>query len=334
MRYYAVLSTLAVGQAAAVAIRHAPPPRSCVSGRSPRPRRGTSADETSDYSTIVYSTNPAFNAAMATKWGSSSAAATAAAATTTQAVSAAAVTSAGKSSSTGAASASSTGPAATAASGGNTASTGDTVTDVTAGVSNIVSRLGLKGMPINAQAAGSQSVWIGNSSAWTAEFVNNGGDDVGVACWEKGSFSLNANIAPVLASVPNGKSLTLSFKEGVGMACSAIHPTTKLMFSGGVYEPWYEITFGSGDVGTFDLSLETNTVGRMATLQGSQCTASSDKCFYRCTSFDNTHDANSCFLDYELDNGCVGTGTHHGGDWKSGGCSMGQGSEHLTITLH
>lgn len=161
------------------------------------------------------------------------------------------------------------------------------------------------------------AVWIGNDGPYTNEFCNESADDLILVVWSQatGGSWVNANAPLITVSLPAGKKITLSMASGFSGAWSTLSEGIN-MLNGQIVNSWGEITTGA--YGVFDVSLEVNMNGNAMEIVGPTCTSNMDTCVFKCDSGD------SCTYGYSLVN-CsqsqykgANVGTHNGAD--SGGC--------------
>ncbi|KAF2713882.1 hypothetical protein K504DRAFT_424894 [Pleomassaria siparia CBS 279.74] len=213
-----------------------------------------------------------------------------------------------------------------------TLSLGGLVSDLTVGVDSIISSLGLKGLGVNS-LTNNGGIWIGDDSAWKAEFTNDASEHAVVFCWQSNGFSgmsLNVNLPAVSVGLKQGEKVVVSFAENVPSSCSVAYPSTKLALFGGIDNTWFEATFGSS--GAFDISRNVNMNGNNISAKGSKCTSNMDTCVFKC----QDASASSCETGYTLaamDAPGCGGGYDTVMAGVGGGCSMGATGETVKVTL-
>lgn len=214
---------------------------------------------------------------------------------------------------------------------------GDWLGNIAEGVEDFCKKKGI-GMPGKNEKKPNGGIWLGDSD-WTANFKNGGNKDVWLACWTEGGFTgmtINVNQPWILAKIPVGKDLLVSFAPKVASACAPMYPDTPLANFGGVFNPWFEANFGPTDgsfVGTFDVSKNTRMNGDNISAVGSKCVSDMNTCVYEC----KDKSVDSCTYGYELKNCQASNGGGQGYDvvmqGVGGGCNMGATSEHIEVTF-
>jgi len=171
---------------------------------------------------------------------------------------------------------------------------------------------------------------VSSDGPYHAEITNDSGDDAIFVCWEGPSSWVNS-IAPLITlSIGAGSTKSVSFSNSFSGACSVVYSDTKLV-NGQVAETWFELT--TGQYGTYDVSREVNMLGHSMSVVGPSCTSDMNTCVFKCSS------GNSCMTGYELVNCANGSqkGATYGIDPNlnapSGGCSGMGDSAKLAITL-
>lgn len=214
---------------------------------------------------------------------------------------------------------------------------GDILEGIADGVEDFCKKKGI-GMPGKNEKKPNGAIWLGHSD-WTANFHNGGNKDVWVACWTESGFkgmTINVNQPWILAKIPVGANQTVSFAPKVAAACAPMYPDTPLANFGGVYNVWFEANYGPTDdsfVGTFDISKNTRMHGDSISAVGSKCVSDMHTCVYEC----QDKSVDSCTYGYELKNCQAGNGGGQGYDvvmqGVGGGCNMGATSEHIEVTF-
>lgn len=179
-------------------------------------------------------------------------------------------------------------------------------------------------------------MWWGTDSAWQTTFINDASEDIVLACWSKdgnnGSF-LKTVTPQIAVKIPSGQQQTVSHLPGVGGACTAAYPSTEFTEWGQLKQTLYEFTYGNS--GTFDVSKEIYMHGNAMTAKGSKCTSDENTCVFKCKDGAVTCGGPDS---YELINCSAANGG--GGGWNNdaqgvgGGCAIGSNSEHVKVTLH
>ncbi|KAI4686105.1 uncharacterized protein J4E88_003942 [Alternaria novae-zelandiae] len=178
-------------------------------------------------------------------------------------------------------------------------------------------------------------IWVGGDSKWKAEFINDRSDqDMLLFCWRAlgySGMSVKANQPDISVKIPAGKSLELSWKEGVPSACAPVFPGYK---DDGfqINNTWWEVTFGAS--GAFDVSRNINMNGDSISSKGSKCVSDMNTCVFKCKNGLDTCEQGS---DYDLFN-CNSSGGGGGGydpimAGTGGGCSMGQNGETVKVVI-
>lgn len=211
----------------------------------------------------------------------------------------------------------------------------DVVSDLLQGVQAVASRLGAK---VGANSKSSNGgIWIGNDSPWQAEFTNDNNQEAVLYCWKANGFSgmsINVNTPDISVGLQPGQKVNLSFAKQVPAACAPAFPGTDLAMFGGLAQTWFEVTFG--DYGAFDISRNVNMKGNAITAKGSKCTSDMNTCVFKCK--DDSVSSCEKGTDYDLF-GC-GSGSGGGGGYDpvmagtGGGCAMGASSETIKVILH
>lgn len=207
----------------------------------------------------------------------------------------------------------------------------DITNDILSGLDSFIKKLGISKVGVNSKTENG-GIWLGNSSPWTAEFTNTGGDDLKLFCWEAKGFSgmsLNVQQPAISINLAPGASQNISFAADVPSACAPAGSSTELANFGGIKNTWFEIT--CGQFGAFDISRNVWMEGTSISAQGSKCLSDMENCVFKCNSGD------SCEKGYDLYN-CDASSGGGGGydpimDGTGGGCAMGSDSEHIQISL-
>lgn len=210
----------------------------------------------------------------------------------------------------------------------------DVVSDFMDGVSALANKIGAKvGKNDKSNNGG---IWIGDDSAWQTTWTNDGNSPAVVYCWKADGFSgmsINVNVPDVSVGLKGGESVTLSFAENVPAACAPMFDSSKLALFGGCDQTWFEVTFGQ--YGAFDISRNVNMKGHSISSKGSKCTSDMDTCVFKC----KDPNVSSCEkgTDYDLFN--CGASNGGGGGYDTimqgtgGGCSMGSNGEKIQVTF-
>lgn len=222
-------------------------------------------------------------------------------------------------------------PSSTAGSSNSNNSGSNLVSDVMVGVASIANKIGAKiGKNDKSNNGG---IWIGSDSAWGMEVTNNGEDAV-YYCWRENSFtgmSVNAFQPDISVGIQKGQTIKLSFAENVPAACAPVTSSGKLALFGGVDNTWAEVTFGS--TGAFDVSRNVNMNGCSISMVGSKCTSDMNTCVFRC----QDSSAKSCETGYQLDNCSASNGGGGGYDpvmqGVGGGCAMASSGEWIKVSF-
>lgn len=209
---------------------------------------------------------------------------------------------------------------------------GDLLEGLFDGIESWCSKVGISQIGVNDESDNGK-MWIGDSSDWKANFVNDGSEDGLVVCWNDNGFTgmtVNVNQPMITIKLPVGGSQTVSFAPNVPAACSILYSGTKLATFGGVDNTWWEVTYGS--TGAFDVSRNPNMNGDNINSKGSKCTSNMDTCVFKCASGES-----SCTYGYELYNCDASNGGGGGYDsvmqGTGGGCAMGSSGETIQVTF-
>ncbi|KAF1995356.1 hypothetical protein P154DRAFT_474478 [Amniculicola lignicola CBS 123094] len=179
-------------------------------------------------------------------------------------------------------------------------------------------------------------IWLGDDSDWTMTFTNKKGQDMLLFCWEAKGYSgmimSDANDTPwVSILIPTGESQTVAFGLAVSGGCAPAKLSDKLAFFGAIDNTWLEFTTGRGPLGAFDVSREVNMSGDSISAVGSVCTSDMDTCVFKCKNGNSCEASGTYYLsNCEGSGGMTGTASDGG---ASGGCQMGTGKEHIEVAL-
>lgn len=210
---------------------------------------------------------------------------------------------------------------------------GDILEGIFDGVEDWIKEKGISKIGVNSETDNGK-MWLGNSSPWKATFTNDGSGDGLVTCWNDNGFTgmtINVNQPELTFKLPVGGSQDVSFAANVPAACSIFYSNTELGMFGGCDNTWWEATFGN--TGAFDVSRNVNMNGNSIHSKGSKCTSDMDTCVFKC----KDSSAASCETGYDLFN--CGADSGGGGGYDSvmqgtgGGCSMGQDGETVQVTF-
>ncbi|KAF2193941.1 hypothetical protein K469DRAFT_709425 [Zopfia rhizophila CBS 207.26] len=208
----------------------------------------------------------------------------------------------------------------------------ETVGDLLQGVSSLLSKMKISGVGQN-DKSNNGKMWIGDSSDWKTTFTNDKDEDVVLLCWASNGFTgmtLNVNKPAISISIPSGKSQTISFAPNVPGACAPAYKDTTLANFGGVDNTWFEYTFGNN--GAFDITRNVKMQGNNISAKGSKCTSDMETCVFKCTGGQQ-----SCEKGYDLFNCGASNGGGGGYDpvmqGTGGGCAMGASGEHVKVTF-
>lgn len=231
-------------------------------------------------------------------------------------------------------------PAATSAAVVQAQSTSNTNTNLAADVlqagNALMTKLGIKA-GVNSNSNNGGGMWIGSDSQWKVTFSNQASDTAVLVCWAKDGYTgpfVQVYAPQISTPIGPGQSTTISWAGNVGSACAPIFPDTGLeTLSHYIYNTWFEVTFpGGGGSGAFDISRLPFMNGRTITAKGSMCSADMNTCSYTCDS------GLSCMTGYTLNNCNSGNGGGGGYNAKDGGvgggCSMSQSAETINVSLH
>ncbi|KAF1925949.1 uncharacterized protein M421DRAFT_423230 [Didymella exigua CBS 183.55] len=233
--------------------------------------------------------------------------------------------------------ATSSAPAATTSSS-SSSDLGDVVSDLLEGVASIVKSLGIVSTGKNDKSSNG-GIWIGDDSAWKAEFTNDANEDAVIFCWKANGFSgmsLNVNQPEISVGLKSGEKTVVSFAANVPAACAPAFSSTKLANFGGLDQTWWEVTFGQS--GAFDVSRNVNMKGRTISSKGSKCVSDMNTCVFKCKEKNGvTPDSCESGTDYDLFE--CGASSGGGGGYDTvmagtgGGCAMGSSSETVKVSF-
>ncbi|KAF2198418.1 hypothetical protein GQ43DRAFT_400911 [Delitschia confertaspora ATCC 74209] len=172
-------------------------------------------------------------------------------------------------------------------------------------------------------------IWLGDSGDYTATFKNNYNEAVILVCWNSQDFTVNTKTPLITVKLPKGKKQTLSF-GGISGGCAAAHKGMAKSEFGGLKQTWFEFTFG-GQFPTFDVSREPNMKGISiaATAKKSGCTSDMETCVFQCV---NGGDTCGQAGEYKMFN-VQGKNCHHSEAMTDGGCMMDNGGDHVDVSF-
>lgn len=188
--------------------------------------------------------------------------------------------------------------------------------------------LGIGSLGVNADS-NNGACWLGDDGQYTATFKNNAAQDIVLVCWKDMGFTINT-IQPLLTvKLPQGKAQKVSFGSVSGACAPAYKGMAKSTF-GGPKETWFEYTFGGG-FPTFDVSREPNMQGLSisATAQKSTCVSDMETCVFKCK---NGSDSCGQAGEYGMFN-TEHPKCHHSDDKTNGGCLMDNGGDHVDVVF-
>jgi hypothetical protein len=190
------------------------------------------------------------------------------------------------------------------------------------------SELGIGSMGVNSEASNG-AIWLGGDGKFTATFKNNFDKDLVLVCWKDLGFTINTVRPLITVKLPTGKAQKVSFGSVSGACAPAYKGMAKSTF-GGPKETWYEYTTG-GDFPTFDVSREPNMKGVSisATAQNSKCVSDMETCVFKCK---NGSDSCGEAGEYGMFN-VDGEKCHHSDDLANGGCLMDNGGDHVDVVF-
>ncbi|KAH7074131.1 hypothetical protein FB567DRAFT_479596 [Paraphoma chrysanthemicola] len=208
----------------------------------------------------------------------------------------------------------------------------DIVSDVFAGVASIANAIGAQ-TGVNSKT-NNGGIWIGTDSDWQMEVTNGGSKQAVFYCWKANGFSgmsINKNVPEISVGLKPGQKVDLSFAAGVPAACAPATDSSKLALFGGLHETWAEVTFGKD--GAFDVSRNVNMRGCNISMKGSKCTSDMNTCVFKC----KDTSVESCETGYTLDNCDASNGGGGGYDpvmaGVGGGCAMGSSGEKIKVSF-
>jgi len=214
--------------------------------------------------------------------------------------------------------------------------TNDVVGDLMAGVASVGEAIGAK-MGVNAKASNG-GLWVGGDSANGVDVTNTGEDAVWY-CWVKSGFtgmSLNVNAPAISVGMKKGQTVKISAAQGVSGGCAPATANTGKSIFGGVKNTWFEFTTptsGKTASGAFNISKNVNMKGCSISAQGSTCTSDMNTCVFQC----KDTSAESCEFGYDLINCSAGNGGGGGYDpimqGVGGGCTMADNGERLKVSF-
>lgn len=211
-------------------------------------------------------------------------------------------------------------------------SVGDVVDDIMAGVASIASAIGAKiGQNSKSPNGG---IWVSKSGEWGMDVTNKGSNEAVWYCWRSNGFTgmiIKENTPEVSVGIKPGQTVSLSFAAGVPAACAPATTGSSTGTFGGLDETWAEVTFGKN--GAFNVSKNPNMHGCSISMEGSKCTSNMSQCVFQC----KDTSAKSCTYGYDLVNCDASNGGGQGYDpimqGVGGGCSMAESGERLKISF-
>ncbi|ORY17507.1 hypothetical protein BCR34DRAFT_596977 [Clohesyomyces aquaticus] len=178
--------------------------------------------------------------------------------------------------------------------------------------------------------ASSAGMHLGDDGVWKTTFINDGDSDIILVCWTGDKAWINKDPPSIIHKLSSGDKTTVSHVEGMAGACAPVYKGTK-MRDGLLAQSWYE--FNYKNQGKFDISFNPNMNGAHFTAKGSKCMSNQDTCVFKCK-----NDPDHCQYDYDLFNCSDANGGGGGFDVNmggtGGGCDMGSTSEHVTVTFN
>ncbi|KAF2680928.1 hypothetical protein K458DRAFT_489781 [Lentithecium fluviatile CBS 122367] len=331
MRYQSalVLSTLAVGQAAAGNLRHA----SFHARRSANIAAGPEGVAWNNVVRDAVDYKAATDKITQEQWDAIFASQKAAEATTAAPVAAAQATTAALAK-----------PTTEKASSTSEAAPAKTSQASSGGEGNVLKALGCsKGQ--NAESPNG-SIWKGDSGSKTQlTFTNDADESSAVLCWSKdGMFKTKEN-AIIALEVAAGSSLTLSIAAGFSGGCGAAYSDSTFHMSGILNESILEFTTapenpGTYDFGAYDISREVNMAGIVISATGDrQCTSGVKNgklsCAFGCTDGATSCEATGTYniiAGAEDSQYCMANGVDPSTGGASGGCQFNRDGDHLKVT--
>lgn len=208
----------------------------------------------------------------------------------------------------------------------------DVVTDALAGVAAIANVLGTK-MGKN-DKSDNGGIWIGNDGKWGMEVTNGGSKNAVFYCWlhdESYTSMFIQKFAPEISvGLKPGQTISLSFKEGAPAACAPATDSSQLPL-GMLRETWAEANFGPQ--GKFDVSRNPNMNGCNISMKGSKCTSDMNTCVFKC----KDSSLPDCTYGYDLFNCDISNGGGGGYDPKAGGtgggCDFNPSGERIKVSF-
>ncbi|KAF2472423.1 uncharacterized protein BDR25DRAFT_258765 [Lindgomyces ingoldianus] len=205
--------------------------------------------------------------------------------------------------------------------------------DLLKGVESLLSNMGVAKPASDPPKSNNGKMWVGGDSSWKTTFINGAASDVVLLCWAaEGYTGMTLNVHPpaLAININKGAQETISFAGGVPGACCPAYSDTRLAMFGGCDNTWYEYTFGNN--GAFDITRNVNMNGNSISAKGSKCISDMSTCVFKCTG-----GVSSCEKGYELDNCSASNGGGGGYDSNmqgvGGGCAMGSSEEHVKVTF-
>lgn len=212
----------------------------------------------------------------------------------------------------------------------------DVVGDLMANVASISSAIDAK-IGIN-DKSNNGGLWVGKDSDWGMDVTNNG-DDAVFYCWLKNGFSgmsINVNAPAISVGIKSGQTVSISAAPGTSGACAPATMKTPKSNFGGVKNTWAEFTFGDAGrkiMGAFNVSKNVNMKGCDISMKGATCTSDKATCIFQC----KDENAESCEFGYNLINCSAANGGGGGYDpvmgGVGGGCNMPENGERLKVTF-
>ncbi|KAF2825395.1 hypothetical protein CC86DRAFT_325470 [Ophiobolus disseminans] len=210
------------------------------------------------------------------------------------------------------------------------------VGDLMANVASISSAIDAK-IGIN-DKANNGGLWVGKDSDWGMDVTNNG-DDAVFYCWQKNGFagmSINVNAPAISVGIKSGQTVSISAAAGTSGACAPATMKTPKSNFGGVKNTWAEFTFGDAGrkiMGVFNVSKNVNMKGCDISMKGATCTSDKATCIFQC----QDENAESCEFGYNLVNCSASNGGGGGYDpimgGVGGGCNMPESGERIKVSF-
>lgn len=187
-----------------------------------------------------------------------------------------------------------------------------------------------------------QPVWLGDDGKWVTTFRNKADKDIMIVCWldtfgqENNMGFVMKNVAnkPIIkVKIPQGKAQKVSFEpingaSKVSGACAPAYKDMPASNSGGLKETWYEWTFGPS-FPTYDVSRLPSMSGMTmsATSSSTGCVSDMEQCVYKC------RNGKDFCMEYN-DVNFIGVGTNgcHG-QGNNGGCKVGEDGDNVEVVL-